>query len=181
MGFGLGARGQRAQLNAAAAALISAIPVVTLAVSNVAGKRAFSGLVLETGFKTPLPLGGLILGRVEGMTDGKVETSSLVIQEKVTKTANFNSASVNNAASSSNGGVGFLHVFAANGTANVVIQESSDDGLVDPFATKLTFAQFSGVSSQRVAVTGTVEQYLRAALTPGTATSVTYAITFARL
>lgn len=169
------------QFNAAAAALINTTPAVTLAVSNTAGKRAFSGLVYQSAFKTPMSLGGLILGRVDGTTDGKVESSALVIQEKVTKTSNFNSASVNNSASSSNGGVGFIHVFAADGTADVVIEESSDDGAGDAFATVLTFAQFSGISSERVAITGTVEQYLRVALTLGTATSVTYAVTFARL
>ena len=165
-------------INVAGAALIGTTPVVTVAVEDVAGKRAMSGLVLHTAYTTPATLGGLIVARITGVTDNKVEIA-LVLQEKVAKTGNFDSASVNNNGSSANGGVGFLHVFAANGTADVVIEESPDDG-VEPFATKLTFAQFSGISSERVSVSGTVEQYLRVALTLGTATSVTYAVTFAR-
>lgn len=172
--------GTAGQINTAGAALIGTNPVATLAVSNTAGKRAMSGQVLETSFKTPAPLGGLVMATVTGVTDGKVE-QALVVQEKVTKTGNFDSASVDNAASSSGGGTGFLHIFAANGTADVVIEESSDDGGGDAFATVLTFAQFSAVGSQRVAITSSVERYIRVALTLGTATSVTYAVTFARL
>jgi len=172
--------GTAGQVNTAGAALIGSSPVATLAVSNTAGKRAMSGLVLETSFKTPTPLGGLVMATVAGVTDDKVE-SALVIQEKVTKTGNFDSASVDNAASSSAGGTGFLHVFATDGTADVVIEESSDDGAGDAFATVLTFTQFSALGSERIAITGSVERYIRVALTLGTATSVTYAVTFARL
>lgn len=167
-------------LHTAAAALIATIPAVTMAVQNSPGKRAMSALFLETAFKTPVALGGLIMVKVEGKTDQKVEVG-VVLQPKVSVIATTNGASLNNAASSANGAVGFLHVFASNGTADVIIEESSNDGGGDPFATKLTFPQFSGIGSVRVAVTGTVEQYLRAVITFGSATRVTFAVTLARL
>jgi len=166
--------------NSAGAALIGTIPVVTLAVQGAAGKRCMSGLMLETSFKTPAALGGLLMATVEGKTDDKVEIG-VVLQPKVTVTTSTNGASLDNSASSANGIMGFLHIFAADGTATITIEESSDDGAGDAFATVLSFTQISGISSQRVAITGTVERYLRAVITLGTATSVTAAVTVARL
>ena len=167
-------------VHTAAAALIATIPAVTLAVQNAQGKRAMSAQFLETAFKTPVALGGLILVKVEGKTDQRVEVG-VVLQPKATLISTTNGASLNNGAASANGAVGFLHVFAANGTADVIIEESDDNGGSDAFATKLTFPQFSGIGSRRVAVTGAVEQYLRVVITLGSATSVTFAVTLARL
>lgn len=169
------------QSNAALAALLNTVPVVTVApMGNTQGKRAVSGLVVALGFKGSGPLNDVLLQQLQGQTDGRVEIAK-VLQVKVTKTVSFGPVGYDDGAASSAGAVGFLHVFAANGTADVTIEESSDNGSGDPWLTLVTFAQFSALGSQRVAVTGAVERYVRARLVLGTATSVTYAVTWARL
>lgn len=93
-----------------------------------------------------------------------------------TTTANF--ASVDDAASSTFGGVGYIHVTAFTGTSGVVkIQHSSDNST---FADLITFATVTGVTQERVAVTGTVNRYVRAIISADTFTSMTFQVSFAR-
>jgi hypothetical protein len=101
------------------------------------------------------------------------------------ESASTNSASHNNLAGTTNGGVGVLHVVAnsRDGSVTIKIQQSSDNGGADPWSDLITFtAVGAGVkTSERIEVTGTVEQYLRAISTfGGTTGSLTYAVTFAR-
>ncbi len=76
------------------------------------------------------------------------------------------SAAQDGGASSANGGVGYLHVPDIAGITNlaVVIQDSADGST--GWATILTFAGVTADrNAQRVAITGTVRQYTRAAWT----------------
>jgi hypothetical protein len=92
-----------------------------------------------------------------------------------TSAANFDS--VNGGAQTAFGGVAFLHVTAFSGTnATVTVQDSADD---ETFGTLKAFAQFTGTGSEAIDITGTVEQYVRVALS-GTFTSVTFAVSFSR-
>ena len=79
------------------------------------------------------------------------------------------------------GGVASLHVTAASGTTptlDVKIQHSDDDTV---WVDLLSFTQATGATSERVAVSGTVERYTRAAWTiAGTTPSFTFAAAFAR-
>jgi len=87
----------------------------------------------------------------------------LLVQHALgSEVANGQSASIDNAAQSTNGGVGFLQVMDIAGITNlaVIIEDSADNS---SWATILTFA---GVTAdrgrQRVAITGTVRRYTRA-------------------
>jgi hypothetical protein len=78
----------------------------------------------------------------------------------------------------------YLQVFAFTGTSvTVKIQESSDNGVGDPFAdvTGGTFTAATGVTVQRLETARgqTVERYLRA-VTTGTFSSATFAVTAVR-
>lgn len=81
------------------------------------------------------------------------------------------SSTVDNAAASSNGGAGYLHVTALNGgTAVVKIQHSTNNST---WSDLITFSDVTAAGSALVSpVTGTVNRYLRAtwAVTGGTAT-----------
>ena len=87
-------------------------------------------------------------------------------------------SSVDQGASSANGGVANLHVTAFTGTdCTIKIQDSANDA---DWADLITFTTVSGVTSERATVTGTVDQYVRVNITAGTFSSVTFAVAFAR-
>jgi hypothetical protein len=87
-------------------------------------------------------------------------------------------ASIDDSASSAFGGVGYIHVTAFTGTTGVVkIQHSANDST---WADLITFTTIAGVTQERVAVTGTVNRYLRAAITADSFTTMTYQASFAR-
>jgi hypothetical protein len=95
-----------------------------------------------------------------------------------------NGASVDNAASSADGLVAYLHVFSFTGTScTVTLEESSDNGAGDAFAAVVggAFTAATGVTSQRIATaTGlTVERYLRV-VTSGTFSECTFAVAMCR-
>lgn len=104
------------------------------------------------------------------------------LQPETSVTADGQSTALDNSASSANGGVGYLHYFGlgADDTCDIVIEESSDNGSTDPWATKLAFTQIDGSvatrGSERKTCSGTVERYLRVKRTFGG--SSPYACTF---
>ena len=90
----------------------------------------------------------------------------------------MNGASVNNLASSAFGGVGHLHVTAFTGTnATVKIQDSPNDAA---WSDLIAFTSITGVTSERLTDTGTVDQYVRAIISVDNFTSMTFAVSFAR-
>lgn len=74
-----------------------------------------------------------------------------------------NSAVEDNAASSASGMAAMIQCWAFTGTSiTVAVQESSDNGGVDPFAASITFTAISAANkAERKTVAGTVERYLR--------------------
>ena len=92
-------------------------------------------------------------------------------------------ASVDNSASSANGGFGILHVptnSVSGGTTTIKIQHSANDST---WADLISFTAVgaSTKTSQLSAVSGTVNRYLRAtASTAGSSGSITYMLSFAR-
>lgn len=112
----------------------------------------------------------------DGVEHGKILSSGSAIS------ATGNGTSVDNAASSANGGVGFVSVptNTRNGNITVKVQQSADNST---FTDLITFTVVSSTTKtfQRVEVTGTVARYLRVNYTvagsTGTATPV---VAFAR-
>ena len=107
----------------------------------------------------------------EGVEHGKILSSGSAIS------ATGNGTSVDNAASSANGGVGFVSVptNTRNGNITVKVQQSADNST---FTDLITFTVVSSTAKtfQRVEVTGTVARYLRVNYTvagsTGTATPI---------
>lgn len=91
-------------------------------------------------------------------------------------------SSVDNAASSTNGGVGVLHVptNTVDGATTIKVQHSADDAVWADLVT-FTAVGASTITSQMSAVTGTVNRYLRVtASTAGSSGAITFAVSFAR-
>lgn len=98
------------------------------------------------------------------------------------ETADANHASVDNAASTANGGAGILHVTSVSASDSIVVkvQHSTDDAV---WADLITFTSFAAVGSERkeVAAGTTVNRYVRATTdVTGTAVSISYQCNFAR-
>jgi hypothetical protein len=109
----------------------------------------------------------------------------VVLHAQTSETTTVNGASVDNAASSTSGAVGHLHVTAkADTTAvwTIKIQHSTDNST---FVDLITFTNVSNrtlaAGAQRIEVTGTINRYTRVqcTLVSGT-TSITPVVTFAR-
>ena len=120
------------------------------------------------------------------MSNAEVQSSSglgygVILQPKAALTATGNGSSVDNAASSANGGAGHLHVTAKSGTTPTItgkIQHSVDNST---WVDLITFAALAVIGSERVEVTGTVNRYLRFIRTiGGTGPSFDVTAAFAR-
>jgi len=113
-----------------------------------------------------------------GTVDGGVRTGGVILQPLEAETTTTNNSSHDSSASSANGGVGHLHVTAFSGTNGVVkIQHSANDST---WADLITFSTVTGTTAERSLVTGTVNRYLRFAITTDNFTSMTVFASFAR-
>ena len=109
---------------------------------------------------------------VDDVVSVSVEAQSKVGKERVQalhpikeETANGQGTSLDGGASSTNGGVGYLHVTNLSGTnptLDVTIQHSDDNGASDPWSALITFTQVTQANTaQRIEVSGTVKRYVR--------------------
>lgn len=117
---------------------------------------------------------------VESPADETVDLG-VSLHDETAETATADGTGVDNLASSASGGVGALHVTAASGTSPTLdakIQHSTDD---ITYVDLITFAQATAATSERQAVSGTVNRYLRASWAiAGTTPSFTFVAAFAR-
>lgn len=95
------------------------------------------------------------------------------------ETADGNSTNVDNGASSAGGAVAVVHVTAFTGFTQAVlkVQESPDNSA---WSDLITFTTVTGTTWQRSAVTGTVDQHLRAFWDVTGTGSITFAMVCAR-
>ena len=84
---------------------------------------------------------------------------------------------VENSESSANGGAGYIQAFSlASGTAVCKIQHSADNST---YTDLVTFTSVTGVTAERVAVTGTVNRYIKYSIS-GTFSNLKFAMAFSR-
>lgn len=87
------------------------------------------------------------------------------------------SASLDQAAQSTNGAQAYLHVFSFTGTScTISIEDSADDSA---WASLIAFTAATGKTSERKTVSGTVDRYVRVS-TSGTFTECSFAVVFKR-
>ena len=101
------------------------------------------------------------------------------LHDLTAETATGNGTAVDNTDATTNGGVGCLHVTAYSGFTNVVfkIQHSTDNSV---WVDLITFTTVTAATSERSAVTGTVNRYTRVIRTVTGTGSVTFVAAFAR-
>lgn len=136
---------------------------------------------IETTYEVTSPVDGVVAVSAEAQSKtGPERVDSL--HPLATRTATGNGSSHDNGAATSNGGVAYLHVTAASGTSpslTVNVQHSTDNAT---WVDLITFtAVTAGNQAQRVAVSGTVNRYVRATWTiSGTSPSFTFSASFGR-
>lgn len=164
------------------AALAAANPtVVTVGKDGIAvGARVDMLSARKTRYSVSAPVDGVVAVAADVVGDGGLEYGKSH-HALAAETVTGNSASVDNLASSANGGVGHVHCTAASGTAPTlaaIIQHSTDDSV---FVDLINFTQLAVAGSERKAVTGTVNRYTRNRhVIAGTGPSFTFSDCFAR-
>ena len=157
--------------------------VLTLGLESATlGRRALLVSSKKSGYEISSPLTDVVSVTASVVADGGIDYG--VYLQKTSATTTSTGTSVDNGASSANGGVAHLHVLSNDRSATVVakVQHSADNST---WADLVTFATIGigAETSERVVVASgtTVNRYLRALVTPGAGTgTITFAIAFSR-
>ena len=163
---------------------VNAGAVISVSVSGVTtiGTRMISTTGKLTSYEVTAPVGDVVSANAEFQADDGIGNAvSLAALAAITTTTT--GASVDNAASSANGGFATLHVTANTMNAATVckVQHSSDNSTWADLQA-FTSVPSTTVTAERIKVANgtTVNRYLRAVATPAGAGSFTYHINFAR-
>lgn len=138
---------------------------------DVVGQPGRGYLLDLTSAERTAEVGDVVMLSLEGQSS--VGTEPIKSHHALAqRTASGTAAVVDNAASSANGGYGYLHATAASGTVIVTVQHSSDNNTYADYLTLGTVT--ASARSFRTTATGTVNRYTRVVytITSGTATFV---------
>lgn len=163
-----------ATFDAAAGAVISVCPQVT-----TIGNAGYICQPRMAGYGVDSPVSGAVATDATWQGDGGIHRA-IFLHALGAETGTMNGASVNNGASSDNGGFATIHVTAATVVSvTVKIQHAPDDAT---WADLVSFTAVTGITSQlaTVALTTTVDQYLRCIISAWNGTTMTFAAAFAR-
>lgn len=166
----------------AAAVAAAADDNFTVAPEGLAvGRRLISLASIQTSHETSSPVADVVSLSVEAQADDRIDRG-VSLCDLAAATSTGNGTSVDNSASSANGGCGTLHVSAntRNGATTFKVQHSADNST---WADLVTFSSVGSTTttSERVQVTGTVNRYTRESHTlAGSTGSITFHINFAR-
>jgi hypothetical protein len=143
------------------------------------GRRAVLLASKSQAYEISSPLTDVVSITGSAVANGGLDYGVFLASQAITTTLTGNA--VDNAASSSNGGVGHLHITAnANDGATVAKIQSSADNVSWADLVTFTTVTASTTASERIAITGSVPRYLRALVTPAGSGSLTVNIAFSR-
>lgn len=143
------------------------------------GRAAHLLVSRKSRYSIPVRVGEIIGLEAEIQADGGIDRGRW-LHALGAETGIVNSASIDDTAGTTNGGVAHLHVTAATvTTVTIKVQHSTDNAI---WADLVTFTAVAGTTNERVVVAAgtTVNRYLRAIISAFTGTTVTYAVAFAR-
>jgi hypothetical protein len=147
------------------------------------GSRCVIGQTIETKYDVTSPVADVVKTSAEFQFDAGASRGVVLAPLSSISSTSFGS-SVDNAASTTNGGIAMLHVPAntRNGNITIKVQHSSDNST---FADLATFSVVSSATatSERISIASgtTVNRYLRTSFTvAGSTGSATIACAFAR-
>lgn len=117
-------------------------------------------------------------GEIEG--SGRAGLFGKLLHPLGQETGTGDESSLDNGASSANGGRANLHITAITGTWTIKVQHSANNSDWSDLVTFTQAAEAGGVTAESKEVTGTVNQYLRVSSTEDVAGSITFVCGFAR-
>jgi hypothetical protein len=143
-------------------------------------RRLYAGESRATSYEISSPVADVVSVSGELQVTGGVG-NSVSLCDLASVSASGNGTAVDNTASTSNGGVAVLHVTANahNNTSVFKVQHSADNSTWADLATFTTVAT-TVVTAEKVAVTGTVNRYLRAQRTLAGTGALTFHVNFSR-
>lgn len=147
------------------------------------GNRAFLAQGRMTSYEVTSPVSDIVGVTMEAQADLGLRGAYALHNITTAETATGNATSVDETASSTNGGAAHLHVITATGTTpslTVKLQHSTDNSV---WADLLTFTAATAVTKERLAVSAgtTINRYVRAQWTiSGTTPSFKFALVWAR-
>ena len=149
--------------------------------STSVGGRATLISSASTAYEITSPLTDVVSVSAEAIANGGLDYGVwLGCKSSINSTST--GTAVDNSASSTNGGVAHLHITAntRSGTTVAKIQHSSDNSTFADLTTFTTIA-IGDTTHERKTVSGTINRYLRAVVTPAAGTgSITFSIAFSR-
>lgn len=156
--------------------------VVTISPEGIStlGNRCYLIDADVVSYKVTSPATGLIMSTADIQSSSELGNGR-VLQILGAVTADGNGTNVDHGAATSYGGAGHLHVTAFGDdtdSIDVKIQHSSDNST---WVDLITFTTATGITSERIEVTGTVNRHLRAVRDiEGSDPTATIAVAFAR-
>jgi hypothetical protein len=159
----------------------SPYPITLAPVGFSTGSLAILINGLQTDLTTQAAVGAVVTASASGQGTGTTDYG-VMLEDFTAVTIDGNGTARDNGAATANGLVAHLHVSAFSGlTNNVVTIEHSVDGSTS-WATLVTFATYTGVTSERVEIAAgtTVRRYLRVVDNVTGAGSTTRAVAVAR-
>lgn len=155
--------------------------VITIAPEGLAhGARVKSAHTVSTSYEISSPVADVVSVSAEAQVSGGV-SAGISLRDLTSATATGTGTALDNSASSANGGVGILHVTANshNAGATFKVQHSADNSTWADLVT-FTVVSTTALANERIAVTGTVNRYLRASWTLAGTGGITFHINFSR-
>ena len=161
--------------------------VVTVAPEGLTiGNKAKVLKARSTRFAVGTPVDGVVSASLDIQADNGIRTGH-ILHALTAETATGQSASVDNGAATTVGGVAHLHATSVSqgtsGTLTVIIQQSTTNAFAGEETTLATFTIITGNTAvaETVTVTGTSARYLRAKWTQaGVGGTWTFAVAYGR-
>lgn len=137
------------------------VPISYLPVSTDGGVWLLDAI--ETSITTSTVVAGSADWSATAQTSGQTDFNGKILENNTSVTVDTDGSTLDNGAATTNGAAIHLHVTAFSGlTSDDIIVEASTTGSFGGEETTLaTFTQVTGLTSERLTVTGTVPRYLR--------------------
>lgn len=157
-------------------------PVLFAQSGITAGNRCYIMQAKTTSYEVSAPVGDVVSVSYDAQADGGTD-DAILLTALAAVTATGNGTAQDNTSSTTNGGVGQLHVTANSMNNNMIfkVQHSADNSTWADLVTFTTVATTVTTSERITVATGTtVNRYLRAEYTASGTGSITFTMAFAR-
>lgn len=158
-------------VEAALAAATGALLIVWLLGDAIVGAIGYAMRCRSSDYDVSMPSNNTVTTAFGAEGDGDIERVEC-LHPMGAETTTGTGTALDNAASSANGGAIWLEASAFTGTSVTLSVEHSPDN--SSWSTLGTFTAVTGVTAERIPVSGTINRYTRSKVGTGTFSSVTF-------